>query len=1278
MTAPSPLSSRARAPAPTPAYLRHPTLQGDRIAFVADDDLWTVPATGGVARRLTAGLSEPSTPSPLARRPLARFRRPRRASPRGPRHARRRRPGRRLTWLGTDTQVRGWTPAGEIAYVTTQGQPFFRNHQGFAVAPVGRPVARRSASARSTTSPSAAGGRVAIGRNTDDPARWKRYRGGRAGALWVDAEGSGTFRRLDQLAGNVTTPMWIGDRLYFIGDGEGVGNLYSCRADGGDVRRHTDHDGFYARQAQSDGRRIVYACGARLWLFDPAQGTSRELAIETPAHRTQAARRFVASSEHLEWFKPHPAGHSIAIVARGQLFAMPLWEGAPTRRIDDSGRRPVRRPRRAGAAATPGAGWRRARGRRLRRGQWLADGTTMVAASDASGEERLVVFAAGAPRARCRGTPATSSRSSPRRSAAGSRSPTIATRSGSATSRAARSAPSTRASTAAATTSPGRPTAPGSPTPSRPTRATSRSGCIRWRRRRRTALTEPEFRDSMPAFDPEGRYPLLRLGAHLRSGLRQRPLRPELPARRAAVPDRVAGAAGGRRSIPSRAASAPTRRARRRARAAATRKRRAPSRSSRCRSTSTASSSASPPSRSPEGRYGRIAGVAGAKVVWNAQNIVGAHGRGGHKEAAGKLERFDFATGRTETLAEKIDDFAIAGDGVSLVYRDGKSLRAIAADRHGRVASPIPADAEGPASRKNGRIDLDRVRVAVEPRREWRQMLREVWRLQRDQFWSADLSGVDWDAVWRLYAPLLDRVATRADFSDLVWEMQGELGTSHAYETGGDHRKPPARRARPPRGRDALGRRARRLADHRDRPRRPVGCERRFAAQRDRRRGEGRRAHRRRRRPAADAGRCRPKRCSSTAPARRCSSRWRATTPRAASGGARSSSRRLPTTCRSTTAQWVEKNRAWVHERSGGRVGYFHVPDMQAAGFAEFHRYFGNECERDALIVDVRYNRGGHVSQLLLEKVARRRIAFVHSRWMNVGTYPEEAVAGPVVTLTNEHAGSDGDIFSHNVKLMKIGPLVGMRTWGGVVGIWPRHRLVDGSETTQPEFAFWFTDVGFGVENHGTDPDIEVDNAPQDSAAGRDRQLEVALQTALDRADRTAPLARPRRRGRCERASRCRRAGEVGADASASHAGRRLTARAGESDARDRSPGSRGGDHDARRTRGHCSLVTERRCEIARVTPTTRHPEPSGAIKAHHVNTARFAAARAGTASGGCDSGDGGQPHRDERHVEARSFWHRDHRLGRRRPRRTRRSAGPVPLRPIDPQIDRRRATSAA
>jgi tricorn protease len=338
--------------------------------------------------------------------------------------------------------------------------------------------------------------------------------------------------------------------------------------------------------------------------------------------------------------------------------------------------------------------------------------------------------------------------------------------------------------------------------------------------------------------------------------------------------------------------------------------------------------------------------------------------------------------------------------------------------------------------------------------------------------------------------------------------MQGELGTSHAYEMGGDHRKPPAvvlgQLAAATRWDDARGgwqiteiARGDPWDASADSPLNAIGVEARVGDLI----------------LAVDGQPLTRELPPEALLVHRAGQKVQITL---ASDDAKGSGRRrevVATTLADDVPvyyrQWVEKNRAWVHERSAGRVGYFHVPDMQAAGFAEFHRYFGNECERDALIVDVRYNRGGHVSQLLLEKVARRRIAFVHSRWMNVRTYPEEAVAGPVVTLTNEHAGSDGDIFSHNVKLMKIGPLVGMRTWGGVVGIWPRHKLVDGSETTQPEFAFWFTDVGFDVENHGTDPDIEVDNAPQDAAADRDRQLEVALQTALDCADRSAPSRAP-------------------------------------------------------------------------------------------------------------------------------------------------------------------------
>jgi tricorn protease len=213
---------------------------------------------------------------------------------------------------------------------------------------------------------------------------------------------------------------------------------------------------------------------------------------------------------------------------------------------------------------------------------------------------------------------------------------------------------------------------------------------------------------------------------------------------------------------------------------------------------------------------------------------------------------------------------------------------------------------------------------------------------------------------------------------------------------------------------------------------------------------------------------------------------------------------------------WVEQNRQYVHDRSAGQVGYVHVPDMGPNGYAEFHRYFLMELDQKGLIVDVRFNSGGHVSALLLEKLARQRLGYDLARWMSYSPYPEESLRGPIVALTNEQAGSDGDIFSHSFKLMKLGKLIGRRTWGGVIGIWPRNWLVDGTLTTQPEFSFWFKDVGWGVENYGTDPDIEVDITPQEYVQGVDTQLDRAIEEVLKEIEENPPLEpdfenRPRR-----------------------------------------------------------------------------------------------------------------------------------------------------------------------
>ena len=195
--------------------------------------------------------------------------------------------------------------------------------------------------------------------------------------------------------------------------------------------------------------------------------------------------------------------------------------------------------------------------------------------------------------------------------------------------------------------------------------------------------------------------------------------------------------------------------------------------------------------------------------------------------------------------------------------------------------------------------------------------------------------------------------------------------------------------------------------------------------------------------------------------------------------------------------EWVAANRRRVREATGGRVGYLHVPDMMPLGWSEFHRSYQVEVERDALVVDARFNGGGHTSGLVLEKLARHRIGWEMPRRGAPIPYPDEAPRGPLVLLTNEAAGSDGDIFTQGFKLLGLGPVVGTRTWGGVIGIDVTLGLADGSVTTQPEYAFWFDDVGWGVENHGAEPDEEVVITPQDYAAGRDPQLERAIELVL-------------------------------------------------------------------------------------------------------------------------------------------------------------------------------------
>jgi tricorn protease len=206
---------------------------------------------------------------------------------------------------------------------------------------------------------------------------------------------------------------------------------------------------------------------------------------------------------------------------------------------------------------------------------------------------------------------------------------------------------------------------------------------------------------------------------------------------------------------------------------------------------------------------------------------------------------------------------------------------------------------------------------------------------------------------------------------------------------------------------------------------------------------------------------------------------------------------------------WVEQNRKYVADKSGGRLGYMHLTDMDSAGLIQFVRDFYPQYRRDGLVIDERWNHGGYVSQMMLERLRRKPIAADVPREGTPATYPSRAASGPMAVLVNERAGSDGDIFPTGFRLYGLGPIIGTRTWGGVVGIRSDKPFIDGGEATQPEFAWWDPAGGFKMENHGVDPDIVVELSPADIAAGRDPQLDRAIAEVMSKLDKTPTLKPP-------------------------------------------------------------------------------------------------------------------------------------------------------------------------
>ena len=1097
-------------------YIRFPHIHQNRIVFVSEDDLWLITDNGGRAERLTAAVDEISYPRFSPDGQLLAFV----GQEEGPSEIyvmpALGGPAQRLTYQAADCRVLGWSPASdEILYASNAGQYTGQFHVIYAISPKGGQPRQLPLGMANAISYGSEGG-VVLGRNIREPARWKRYRGGTAGHLWCDAKGSGTFQRLLQINGNIAAPCWVGERIYFLSDHEGIGNIYSCTPEGKDVRSHTDLQDFYARNLASDGQRMVYHAGADLYLFDPANESVRRIDVELPSLRTQLSRKFVSAGSYLDSYALHPNGYATAITTRGKAFTMGNWEGPVIQHGEPDGVR-------------------------YRMLEWLNDGKRLVAISDGIGREALVVFDpkdASEPKTLTeiefgRAFTMVVSPIDDVVAITNHRNELIVVNLESAKSIVADRSDYERISGA----------------------AWSPDGnwlAYSFYNSNQTAViklcnletgethfaTEPVLRDTSPFFDPEGKY-LYFLGRRIFNPVQDnlhfdlsfprgiKPyaimLRKDLPSPFIPVPKAPLTkekekegngskkhAYGSEEDIPKKPEDE--------AEETTKKEHSAQEEDSEDRKPSLVIDLEGITSRVlpfpvPEGRFRSVLGIKGKALflLFPIEGLIHSptDSRDSH-DPKGTVYSYDFETHKYEALLDGVSSFDVSRDGKTLIYSAQHRLRAL------KAGEKAPKSDSNEPGRESGWLSLNRVKVSVQPTAEWRQMFAEAWRLQREHFWVENMAGVDWQTIYDQYAPLVERVSSRAELSDLFWELQGELGTSHAYEIGGDHRQGPHYRQ------GFLG--VDWLYDSE------------FERYRIGRIVQGDTWDSNTTSPlnmpginvatgdavlAINGQRVSPNRSPQELLVSQAKNEVQLTIESAETKETRVITvKALSSEKEARYREWVEKNRQVVHRLSNEQVGYIHIPDMGADGYAKFHRCYLAEYDYPALLVDVRWNGGGNVSGLLLEKLARRRVGYVFSRWGQPEPYPFESPRGPMVALTNEQAGSDGDIFSHCFKLMGLGPLVGMRTWGGVIGISHNHDLVDGTRTTQPEHAFWFKDVGWNVENYGTDPDIEVDIAPQDYVKDVDPQLERAIAQAL-RLIEEKPFLEPKpeerpRRGRIQ------------------------------------------------------------------------------------------------------------------------------------------------------------------
>jgi tricorn protease len=1049
--------------------MRWADVHRDTIIFTYEDDLWLVPAAGGDARRIT---SHPGSER------YAKF------SPDGATIAftagydggtdvyimdARGGVPTRLTFHPAPDKVLGWHPDGQRVLFRSRRAFPSRGEEVYLIAVEGGMPVRLPVDRAGLASLSPDAGSLVYNRISREDSTWKRYQGGMAQDLWLGSFAAGDFQRITTWVGTDNYPMWQGDAIYFNSDRtDGTLNLHRYEVATGEITALTSSDEYDVKYPSDGPGAIVYQNGERLWLLDLETGESSVVDVRLGSDRVPVRPALEGIGSHHGSFRVMPDGETLLLEARGEILAIPSDDGEATNPTGTSG------SREKDGVPSPD-------------GRWIALN------SDRGGQEDLWLVPADGDGDWRRLTDDGVFNLQPAWSPDGEH--------------LVWSDKEMRLNLVALDT--GEITVVDQ---SEVDDAWLRWGIQdyvwspdgRWIAYSKMEaslyeaifiysmdsgethrVTDHVYQDWSPAFSTDGRYLFFLsnrtfnpvMGFVDQNHVFLDMALPYVVVLRAGDPspfepgsdddgDRKGGNEEGEDN-----------------------------------SEDNHGSDKVVVEIDFDGIAHRIVAADGVKpgnyfrleattdgflyLAKNANEFLKYQTVSDRTRGTLELWGYTLADASASKLMDGIANFHLSADGDTLVYRAGS--------KYGIVETGVEAEVG------DGAVPLDGVKIRVDRRAEFEQIFAEAWRIQRDWFYDPGMHGVDWQTVFDKYQPLVASCGNRSDLNYLIGEMIGELNIGHTYVWGGDYGKRPQRVRVGLLGADLSipdGGSHHRI-DHiipglnwqtRSSERSPLaapGCgaengdyliaidgvevaadDNVFARLEDK---VGRTVTvTYNDRPTAEGASV----CKVTPIASERTLRER---------------------------DWVEANRRTVDQASGGAVGYLYLPAMMENGLIEFARAFYPDYTKKAFIIDERYNGGGFVGDMIIDRLERQLWAFTQPREGIVLRDPERCFHGHLAVLINEDTGSNGEYFAQAIKLKGLATLIGMRTWGGAVGIEPHQDLVDGGGTTPPQFGIFDFDGNWIIEGHGVEPDIEVQNEPGDVLAGRDAQLEAALVHLADR-----------------------------------------------------------------------------------------------------------------------------------------------------------------------------------